>query len=142
MENITPDEENALAQAEIQQREHSNRNARRNVVAAGDLITIMPIIGGTLPTDVISHLNENVLFRAEYALAQAEILQREHREAEARRREAAFSCGEEIARDEVGLITRTPNRSRRMLGNMRNRFPRLRLNSVADDVVYSDGEND
>ena len=156
VENIILEAENALAQAEIQQREHAYRNARRNEAAARDLITIMPNIGGTLPTNVVSQISENALFQAEYALAQADILQREHLEAEARRREvaarfreeeerhreAAFRRGEEIARGEVGLITHTLNRSRRMLGNMRNRFPRLRLSSVGDDVVYSDGEND
>ena len=35
----------------------------------------------------------------------------------------------------------TPNRGRLTLGNMRNRFPRTRLNSVGDGP-YSDGEND
>ena len=45
IENIIPEEENALTQAAIQQMEHSNRTAMRNVAASGGLITIMPNIG-------------------------------------------------------------------------------------------------
>ena len=63
MENIIPEEENALAQAQILQMEHNNRNARRNEAAARDLITIMPNIGETLLTNVISQINEMSYFK-------------------------------------------------------------------------------
>ena len=63
-------------------------------------------------------------------LAQLGMQVRGHREADVRRREAD-------ARDPITYI---PDRVRMTSRNMRNRFPRTRLNSVGDEP-YSDGEN-
>ena len=52
------------------------------------------------------------------------------------RAEAAARRRKEVARGQAVL---TPNRDR-MLGGMKNRFPRLRLNSVGEEP-YSYGEN-
>ena len=97
----------------------------------------------------------------EFAANVLEQLNIEQREFVARRNESvATLTAAEIREEEAGIsrggglamLTEaavrsmerdpiTPNRRRMTLGNMRNRFPRTRLNSVGDGP-YSDGESD
>ena len=125
----------------------------------------IPLPSGTLSSE--DNSNENLETQAEMASVRARLVslirqQREldarhresvarHREAAARQREVASRHMEEYARlsqavsrrreaDVRDPITYTSDRVRMTSRNMRNQFPRTRLDSVGDEP-YSDEEN-
>ena len=113
---------NVLTQLSIEQREQRESAVGRNASVV------------TLTASRIREEEDRI--REEEARIREEEARIRNGEGLAMLAEAAIRHRRGVASDPI-----TPNRGRRTLGNMRNRFPKTRLNSVGDEP-YSDGEND